>query len=80
MRPASGSGRRRVRRSSPTTAFHTATGGERKLTFPETIESVTELYSGKHFTLKDHTLLYRFETPDTALFELCTHNPKETIS
>ncbi len=61
-------------------AFHTATGGERKLTFPETIESVTELYSGKHFTLKDHTLLYRFETPDTALFELCTHNPKETIS
>ena len=53
-------------------AFHTASGGERRLTFPAEVTAVTELFSGRRFELRNHSLTYPFETPDTVLFELHT--------
>ena len=53
-------------------AFHTASGGERRLTFPAEVTAVTELFSGRRFELRNHSLTYPFETPDTVVFELHT--------
>ena len=56
-------------------AFHTAKEGVRTLSFPEDVVSVTELFSGRRYPLKDHRLDYPFKGPDTVLFEL---HPLET--
>ncbi len=50
--------------------FHTGQGGTRSIRFPSGVHSVTELYTGKRFELKDGTIDYPFAEPDTALFEL----------
>lgn len=58
-------------------AFHTAEQGERQLTFPEEVGAVTELFSRQRFTLRDHRLTYRFNKPDTVLFELHPRREKQ---
>ncbi len=54
-------------------AFHTASGGRRRLTFPDDVVSITDLYSGQHFELEYHSIDFEFRKPDTVLFELFPH-------
>jgi hypothetical protein len=51
-------------------AVHVAQGGKKTITLPADCREVRELYSGNVLQVKDRRFVYRFETPDTALFEL----------
>jgi len=49
--------------------IHVAQGGLKRISFPKKIKKVKELYSGKEIGVEGRSFLYKFSTPDTALFE-----------
>ncbi|MBN1422095.1 MAG: hypothetical protein JXP34_25200 [Planctomycetes bacterium] len=51
-------------------AVHMAQGGDKTITLPAACREVRELYSGRVLPVKERRFVYRFATPDTALFEL----------
>ena len=51
-------------------AVHTASGGKKQITLPCVHGEIIELYSGKTIAVGTNTFNYKFENPDTALFEL----------
>ena len=51
-------------------AIHVAQGGEKEITLPADCRQVQELFTGQAFPVQQRRFSYRFQTPDTALFEL----------
>ncbi len=50
--------------------IHCKNGGEKSIRLPKTYTKVIELYSGKTACENDNKFIWKFDTPDTVLFEL----------
>jgi hypothetical protein len=49
---------------------HTALGGDKKITLPQSCHQVKELFTGTKIPVADRSFIYHFKSPDTALFEI----------
>ena len=59
-------------------AIHSGSGGEESIRVPKQSGFVTELFTGKKFAIKNGQIQYRFQKPDTVLFDFSAR-PKLSI-